>query len=200
MKRLNILPAAMLMFSLSGCYFSETIETRISLHGQVSPKATVFIEYSNISSAEADLDDVKTDFEELLKAWQGDEYLLDRAEEGLFVKSRELFIRDGKIVGRATGIMKDIDDTYKFWEIEDEKIMLFDDESGDYELVETNGKILKTDKNILIVWPKEATELRWAQRLSEKSKSESFDKNQPVMVKMLQEYLANQKKARGDSR
>jgi hypothetical protein len=201
MKRLNLLPVAALLLPLTGCYFSETIETRITLNDKASPKATVSIEYSNISSGEADLKDVKKDFEELIEAWQEDGYLLERADEGLFVKNRELLIRDGKIVGRETGIMKDIDDTYKFWDIDDEKIMLFDDSDDDYELVETNGKILKTDKNILIVWPKEAAELRWTQRLSEKSKSESFDKNQPVMVKMLQEYLANQqKKATGSSK
>lgn len=193
MKRISMLLIAMLMMSLTGCYFSETIETRITLNDKASPKATVLIEYSNISSGEANLDDVKKDFDQLIKDWQGDEYLLDRAEEGMFVKNRELFIRDGKAVGRVTGIMKDIDDTYKFWDIEDEKIMLLEDDD-DYELVETNGKILKTDKNILIVWPKETTELRWTQRLSEKTKSESFDKNQPAMVKMLQEYLASQKK------
>jgi hypothetical protein len=185
---------AMLASSLTGCYFSETVETRITLGDKASPKAAVFIEYANISSGEADLDDVKKDFEQLVKDWQGDEYLLDRGEEGMFVKNRELFVRDGKIVGRITGIMKDIDDTYKFWEIEDEKIMLFDDSGDDYELVETNGKLLKTEKNILIVWPQETAELYWKQRISKSAESESFYKNQPVMVKMLQDYLASRKK------
>lgn len=194
MKRLSILSVAMLASSLTGCYFSETVETRITLGDKASPKAAVFIEYANISSGEADLDDVKKDFEQLVKDWQGDEYLLDRGEEGMFVKNRELFVRDGKIVGRITGIMKDIDDTYKFWEIEDEKIMLFDDSGDDYELVETNGKLLKTEKNILIVWPQETAELYWKQRISKSAESESFYKNQPVMVKMLQDYLASRKK------
>ncbi len=193
MKRISILLVAMFMLSLTGCYFSETVETRITLNDKASPKATVLIEYANISSGEAKLDDVKKDFDQLIKDWQGDEYLLDRAQEGMVVKNRELFIRDGKIVGRVAGIMKDIDDMYKFWEIDGEKIMLFED-GDDYEIVETNGKILKTDKNTLIVWPEDTAELRWTQRLSEITKSESFDKNQPAMVKMLQEYLANQKR------
>jgi hypothetical protein len=195
MKRLSILLAVMFVLSLTGCYFSETVETRISLNDKASPKATIFIEYANISSGEADFDDVKKDFEQLIKDWQGDEYLLDRGEEGMFVKNRELFVRDGKIVGRVAGIMKSIDDTYKFWNIDDEKIMLFEDSEDDYELVETNGKILRTDKNILIVWPEETTELYWKQRISKSAESESFYKNQPVMVKLLQEYLASQKKA-----
>jgi len=194
MKRISIFLVAMLMLSLTGCYFSETVETRITLGDKASPKATVLIEYSNISSGEAGLDDVKKDFAELIKDWQGDQYLLDRAEEGMFVKNRELFVRDGKIVGRVTGIMKSIDDTYKFWDIDDEKIMLFEDSEDDYELVETNGKILKTEKNILIVWPQETAELYWKQRISKSAESESFYKNQPVMVKLLQEYLASRKK------
>jgi hypothetical protein len=153
----------------------------------------VLTEYRNISSGEARLEDVKGDFDGLVNDWQGDQYLLDRAEEGLVIKNRELFLRDNMIVGRINGIMKDIGDSYKFWVVEGERIMLFDSMSGDYELVETNGKVVKTGKNTLIVWPEEATELRWIQRLSEKTKSESFDKNKPMMVKMLQEYLAGQK-------
>jgi len=200
MKRFAIVVAAMLMVSLTGCYFSETVETRIVLHEKGSPQATVLIEYGNISSGEDKLEDVKKDFAQLVKDWQGDQYLLDSADEGIVVKSRELLVRDNKLIGRVTGIMKDIGDSYKLWDIDDEKIMLFDDADDDYELVETNGTILRTEKNILIVWPEEATELHWTQRLSEQTRSESFEKNRPVMVKMLQEYLASQKKTTGGSK
>lgn len=195
MKRSIILVPAFVMLLLTGCNICETVETRIVLHEKSSPQATVLIEYGNISSGEDKLEDVKKDFAQLVKDWQGDQYLLDSADEGIVVKSRELLVRDNKIMGRVTGIMKDIGDSYKLWSIDNERIMLFDDMSGDYELVETNGQVLKTNKNTLIVWPEEATELRWTQRLTEEAKSDDFEKNRPVMVKMLQEYLANQKKA-----
>jgi len=194
MKRMIMMPAIAGMLLLTGCYECETIETRIVLHASGSPQATVLLEYDNISSGEAKQEDVKGDFDELLKDWQDDQYLLDRAEEGLVVKNRELFIRDGKIVGRVTGIMKDLGDIYKLWSIEGERIMLVDDMGGDYKLVETNGNILKTDKNTLIVWPEDATELRWVLRQPADSMSESFEKNRPLMLKMLQEHLARQKK------
>jgi hypothetical protein len=192
MKRLNLLFVAAVTLSLTGCYLSETIETRIALQGEGNTFLIV-TEYGNISSGEAKLSDVKNDFDMLVRDWQGDQYLLDRAAEGLFVKNRELFIRDDKLVGRVTGIMRNLDEHYDFWDIRGERIMLFKDSKDDYELVETNGKVVKTEKNTLIVWPENAPELHWKQRYT--GESESFYKNQPIMLKMFKEYLANQKKA-----
>jgi hypothetical protein len=186
-KTLLIIPAAF----LSGCYFCETVETRISL-GREDKTILVVTEYTNISSGEAHLSDVKKDFESLIRDWQSDQYLLDRAGEGLFVKNRELFIRDDKITGRVTGVMRNLNEHYDFWDIKGERIMLFKDDDEDYELAATNGKILKTEKNTLIVWPENITELYWKQRYI--GESESFNKNQPILLKMLKEYLAEQKK------
>ncbi|MFQ5769271.1 MAG: hypothetical protein ACE5HX_01955 [bacterium] len=175
------------LLAIQGCYFSEFIETRIFLSEDNKP-AKIIINYQNISSGEAKTSDVRNDFDELIKDWKGDEYLLERAEERLFIKNREVFIQDDKVCARVTGIIKDLNDVYSFWVSNGERIMMFDDE--DYELVESNGKILKTNKNTLIVWPDDARELYWKQRFTEES--ESLEKNRPLMVKWLQEYLATQ--------
>jgi len=187
MKWIKLLLSLSLVTMFFGCIISEEIETKIQLNAD-GKTASAVIEYKNISSGEAEPADVQKDFNNLIEDWQGDQYLLDRAEEGLFIKNREVFIRDGKIVGRVTGIMKDVDKLYSFWVSHNERIMIFETESdNDYELVETNGKILKTDKNTLIIWPDTASELRWQQRLTKLPGS--FEKNQKPMVKILQDYL-----------
>jgi hypothetical protein len=120
--RLLFVTAATLFFA--GCYFSATIVTRISLSGEgANPTASVTIEYANISSGEAKLSDVKNDFDQLIRDWQGDQYLLDRAEEGFIIKNRELFILDGKIIGRETGVMKNLNEPFTFWVNNGERIM-----------------------------------------------------------------------------
>jgi hypothetical protein len=91
------------------------------------------------------------------------------------------------------GVMRDLGEHYDIWDIKGERIMLFKDYKDDYELVETNGKVVKTEKNTLIVWPENVTELHWKQRYA--GESESFYKNQPIMLKMFKDYLANQKTA-----
>ena len=67
-----------------------------------------------------------------------------------------------------------------------ERILLVEDE--DYEIVETNGRILKTDENTLIVWPKNIKELYWKQKFADTS--ESFAKTRALFVQWYQEYMA----------
>lgn len=191
MKWASITFTAATMLTLQGCLTSETIETCIQLRGQEEP-ATIIIEYGNISSGEADTGDVRKDFQQIVDDWRGDHYLLDRTEEGMFVKNREVFIREGKIVARLTAIAKDMEKLqHKFLVNRGERVMLFD-EDKDYDLVETNGRILRTEKNTLIVWPEEVSELRWKQR--ESKPSASSEANRPLMVQLLTEYLAGQAK------
>lgn len=192
MKWIKPALVAALALPMVGCLTVETIETRIQLRDRGEP--LLIIEYMDISSGEAYAADVKKDFDELIGSWQGDQYLLDRNEEGIIIKNREVFIRDGKIIGRLTGIVKNLHEKYSFWTSNGERIMLFRNYEGDedYELVETNGKILKTNENIILVWPMQTNELWWKEH--EKNHSESSDKNRSPMVQMLKEHLAGQAK------
>jgi hypothetical protein len=193
MKRLKILFAASAILSLSGCYICETIATRIQIR-EKGPKAMalVVIEYQNISSGEADSSEVKEDFDELIQDWQGDEYLINRMDDGVYVKSRELFIHEGKLVGRETGITKQLDEIYEFSLADGERILQLEDK--DFELVETNGKIRKDQDVTAIAWPADSTILYWKQRSLEFNTSESVRKNQPIMLKLFEAYLASHKK------
>lgn len=102
------------------------------------------------------------------------------------LKERELFIENEKINFRETGIIKDLNQLYTFWVSKGERIMILDDET-DFELVESNGQIFKTEENTLIVWPGDAKELYWKLKLNEEVPD--FEKNRKLMVKWLQEYL-----------
>ncbi len=199
MKWMKLILSAAFALFLQGCIVSETIETRIGLGGEGRP-VTVIVEYDNISSGEDKEDGVRKDFQDLLDDWFGDQLLLDQAEEGLYVKKREVFIRDGKIVGRVTGIAKDLDILdYTFFSNEDGLIMHFDEEKALEQIVETNGNIMSSEKLTLIVWPKGVTELYWKQRLYDSDEKEAFEKNRPLLVQLLKGYLATPAKTNDKS-
>ena len=188
MKWLKIVLLCVALSSVS-CLTVSEINTKIIMKENSSP-TEIIIDYCDFTSTEGKMEDVHKDFNELINDWKGDQYLLDQAEEGIFIKSRDLYIRDDKIMGRVTGIVENLDKLYSFWVKNGERIMMPEDDE-DFQIIETNGQIIKTPKNSLIVWPEDAKELWWKQRLV--TESESFDKNRPVMVKMLKEYLAENK-------
>jgi hypothetical protein len=175
-----------------GCLSVESFETRIQFHGEDEP-ATVTLIYHDISSAEANLENVQGDFESLIGDWQGDEYLLDRAKEGFVVKDRALAIEDGKLVAYEKGVTKDLGVLRPIKVSNGERIMLVE-RDDDYELVESNGKIIKTDNNTLLVWPEDQYELYLKHRA--KKTGESHEKNRQIMIKLFEEYMAKQKSDR----
>ncbi len=189
MKWLIIAAIIVLTLTSSGCMTIGYLETHIQFHGEKEP-ATVTIVYGDISSSEELLEDVQGTFESLVDDWKGDKYLLDRADEGFFVKSRAVFIEEGQIVARVMGITKDVEEFHPMWVSNGERIMLIEAES-DVEIVESNGKIFNTDNNTLIVWPEDTPTLYIKHRMTELD--ESHAKNRAIMVKMLEEYLAKTK-------
>lgn len=170
---------------LSGCYISESTETRILIRDGGEPPL-IEITYHNISSSEEKEEDIRKDAEQLLRDWRGDAYLIERQEEGMLVKERKLEIRDGKIYGKMTAVAQRLNDIYSFMEYNDERIMIY---RGDdvYKLASTNGKIVKTPENTLIVWPKNQKELYWKEELA--VDKAVFYRNIPKMVELLQKQM-----------
>ncbi|NIM18857.1 MAG: hypothetical protein GTO42_02380 [Candidatus Latescibacteria bacterium] len=189
MKWVLLLMIVGLMPMSVGCLAVDSLEMHIEYQGEDKP-ANVTIVYRDITSVEESIEAVKKDFESLIKDFEGDEYLLDRSEEGFFIKKRELFIEEGKIVARSHGIVKDLDEVHSIWVKNGELILLFE-EDEDFVLVESNGEVFKTPKNTLIVWPENSTKLYFKQRVRERC--EPCEKNRPLMVKMLEGYLEQKK-------
>ena len=197
MKRLWIF-AALLPLLFTGCLTIDTIKTRIQIQDENKP-AILTVEYFGISSEitkpkgqDVKPDDLKEDFDELISQWKGDEYLVQQAKDGILVRDRKVWEEQYQINSSETGLIDDLDKVYDFWEENGERILLVDFDEEDYEVVDTNGKILKTDHNRLICWPRSEKNLYWTmKRISD---SESIEKNRPVLAKMLRDYLKEEQK------
>ena len=176
--KLAVLLALMLL--LSGCLDCETYEIRI-LREQGDP-AIVIAEYGNIYSDSTSTRAVQQDFDSLVKLWRGEEMLRDALSDGLLVKSRELVIEEGKIVGRMTGIANNVA-ALEDMSVEGSQIILRVE--ADSEVVETNGKLQKTPDGETVLWPREQTDIRVSFR---KRQTESNGSGQAAILKLLTDY------------
>lgn len=185
LNRRLLIPLFVIPLLFTGCLTFDTVTTRIQIQDKDKP-AILSVAYSGISSSEAKDEDVRKDFEYLIEEWQGDDYLVDQADEGIIVKDRNVWEENGQIHSSMTGLIPDLDKVYDFWEENEERILLVDIDEGDYELVETNGQILATEKNRLIYWPKNEKELYWKIKLA--VEMGSIEKNRPKLLKMWTAY------------
>jgi hypothetical protein len=192
MKYLLLISLLGLLVMSTGCLSVASYETHIQFHGENEP-ATVKMIYRDISSAETSDKEVRKDFESLIDDWKGDGFLLDRANEGFVVKERAVKIEDGKLVAYEKGVTKDLGDLTPIKVNNGERIMLLDRDE-DYELVESNGKIINTDNNTLLVWPEDLPDLYMKHRA--RKTSPAHEKNRPIMIKMFEEFLAKEEKNR----
>ncbi len=195
MKHTKYLLAALLLLGMSGCLFPEKIETRVRFSGKNSKtgefeQAQVTILYHNISSAAEDEKKLTQDFEELLKG-EKDEGSEDEVDDGMIIKKRHVYIENGKINVRAEAVPED-------GKIEDviangERILVLE-RQDDIELIETNGKIFKTEENYIIVWPESLEEIYWIQRFHAENDDDkaALERNRPKLVRMLEEHLKQQ--------
>jgi hypothetical protein len=149
-------------FLLSGCLSAERTETRITFAND-DRTAVVEVTFTDLSSDEKTEKDALKDFERLLRNWKGEEYAVELAQEGLYVKERELGIKDGKIVGRLKGLAKSLDKMSLFVDRNGERFH-FLGHNGSEELVRSNAKVVKTGKNTILYWPDDAQELSWITR------------------------------------
>src|SRR5262245_9608670 len=115
------------MVLCAGCLHSEEMEFRILRDG--GEPAVLVCEQINCYSSNKDEKGIRTDFDQLIRDWRGENVSM----EGAVIKGRELFIRDGKIVSRLTAILQklDVDNDIR---IGDSQIAWTMDD--DYEIVE----------------------------------------------------------------
>ena len=103
--RFALLPVALL---LGGCLTTESSEVRVTLNEDGSGAYTVV--WRNLQSDATSPDEQASDFDDLMNAWQSDEYLLEGMDEGRYIKRREVAIEHGVLVGREEGIFAELDD------------------------------------------------------------------------------------------
>src|SRR5215510_9346697 len=126
---------------LSGCLATEETEIRV-LREQGEP-AIVIWELRNIHSDERNDAKIREDFNTLIEDWRGDKTLAEQARnDGILVKDRELFIRDGKIFGREIGIVENL----RNLDIEqspDRTVIQMKWNDSEGRIIETNGHIVR---------------------------------------------------------
>ena len=205
MKWLIIIPGLILLTLSAGCLTADSVETVIELQGTNEPIKVTII-YSDISSDASSDDDLNSDFESLVKDWQHDMHLLDRMEDGFYVKDRTVSIEDGKITGYEMGIVRELDDVNCYLckpgdlviagttVPPDTRIVMNLDNDDGSEVAEPNGKVIGTGDNQKIIWTGDARKLRVVIRSTDRS--ETNDKNRTKMIKLLEQFFEKQKQNR----
>ena len=172
MKNLIFIPVILLMIILVGCLTFETAEIRIIFNENSRTEGTIEVTYKNIKSGEALLKDQVDDFNELISYYQDDGFLLDQLSDGIYIKERDLKEENGKLIGKYSGIFRNLKfDNEPLKTVNDEFIMLMDEED---EVIETNGKIIKSEKNTFISWSKDQKELYWKLKMKREAHTTSL--------------------------
>jgi hypothetical protein len=113
----------------------------------------ITVTYSDIRSSEETPEKRKADFDELITLYQDDKFLLDQVQEGIYVTARNLAENDGKINASFSGKFDELSIDDRALSLQNEERYILLDITPD-EKIESNGKILRTERNVLIVWQK----------------------------------------------
>jgi hypothetical protein len=183
----KVVAALALLLLLAGCVLNEDIEFRI-LRERGEPDI-VEVERVNLYSDATDAAGIREDFDRLVDEWRGTEALDEAARDGFATKGRELFVRDGKVVFRQTGIVQEPGSLFGEIGLRFEESQILWTVNGNV-MVETNGRVVSTNPTT-IAWPRNAPLLRVRIR---EPLSDTYKTTQPMFVKMLNDYMASQSK------
>jgi hypothetical protein len=138
-----------LVLAFNGCLIYETVEYRVRLDSN-GKSGTILIRYNNIQSSSDDGKKQNEDFQELLDKWKGDKYLLERMNDGVYIKERDLKLSNRVLVWREVGIFSDVRKMNDGISYDDTtRISLAKDES----VLATNGVVLLSKDSTVVVWP-----------------------------------------------
>jgi hypothetical protein len=155
MKRsITVMKSCSLFFSLSlafaglGCLASETTEYKITMN-EDGKSGTIISVMCNVQSDESEDARQAKDFDEAIRSWKGDDYLLDRVHDGLYVKDRNLAIEDSVLVWKEKAIFSDLGDVFKH-EFHNDTLKFVI--KGDQNVVATNGTVVPGKDSTIIYW------------------------------------------------
>lgn len=158
MKVLGSVLFFLLIFSVNSCLTYQTVEYTIDFTDNFN-SGKISVVYTDIRSSEAEGEKQKADFDELIELYQDDLFLLDQIDEGIYIKERKLYEKDGIIIGSYSGIYQKIKiDNHVMDLRNDERFILLEVDHN--SKIETNGKLLQSENNALIVWPKDQKHLK----------------------------------------
>lgn len=168
--RVPVWTGALACLLLNGCLVAE--QTSLDVRLQSDRAGTYRAEFRNVQTAAARPDEQESDFRELLAMARDDEYLLMAAGEGRYVKSRELVVESGVVVGRESGLFRFVEQC-EFPPLQraaDGSIR--SKVSHDERYVSSNGKWVPDSSFVL--WPAGTRELKLTTRSAEFKPTASF--------------------------
>ncbi len=142
------------LFSLSlaiiglGCLAAETTEYKITMN-EDGKSGTILTIMRNIQSDETDPGKQQKDFEQAIESWQGDEYLLDRVHDGIYVKDRSLSVEHNVLVWKEKGIFSELGDVFRH-ELKNDTLKFV--VKGDQKIIATNGIVLLAKDSTIVYW------------------------------------------------
>jgi hypothetical protein len=103
----------------------------------------------NIQSGESDQTKQQKDFEQAIQSWKGDDYLLQRLHEGMYVKDRNLTIEDNELAWKEKAIFSDLGDIFKH-EFKNDTLRFL--VKGNQKIISTNGAIQPAKDSTVVFW------------------------------------------------
>ncbi|HTY09589.1 MAG TPA: hypothetical protein VMF88_00830 [Bacteroidota bacterium] len=148
MKCCSFFVSLLLAFAGLGCLASEITEYKITMNDD-GKSGTIVSTMRNVQSDESDQTKQSKDFDEAIRSWKGDDYLLERMHDGLYVKERSLAIEDSVLVWTEKAIFANLDDVFKH-EFHNDTLRFVI--KGDQSLVATNGVVIPGKDSTVVYW------------------------------------------------
>ncbi len=133
----------------AGCLVYQTIEYRLILNSD-GKSGSISVEYTNVQSSATDALHQNDDFAELLTKWKGDKYLLERMDDGIYLKQRSLALKKGVLVWKETGIFPDVRKLKEGVKYDDTTRVTL---AKDQTVLSTNGTVTIDKDSTVVSWP-----------------------------------------------
>jgi hypothetical protein len=148
MKRCSSLLSLILAFVAMGCLTAETTEYKITMN-EDGKSGTIVSVMRNVQSGEDEQAKQEKDFDQAIQSWQGDDYLLERMHDGLYVKDRSLALEDNVLVWKEKAIFLELGDVFKR-EFKNDTLKFVI--KGDQKIVATNGTVFPGKDSTVVYW------------------------------------------------
>jgi len=144
---------------LSGCLIKEKEEVKIKL---TPSGGEIWVTQTGWKSSEEEDNKILEDFDKLINKYEKDELEKELGEIGIYILDKRIYLKNDKIITEYHGLFPSGSLAYlhSFKEANEEIIHVVDSPT-DAE-IKTNGEILKTKKNTIIIWPSSTKELEWS--------------------------------------
>jgi hypothetical protein len=158
MRHIVLLTAVLALF-LSGCLIKEKEEVKIKL---TPSGGEIWVTETGWKSDNEEENKILEDFNKLMNQYEKDELEKELGEFGVYILDKRIYLKNDKIITEYHGLLPKGSLGYleAFKEANDEIIHVVDSPT-DAEII-TNGEILKTKKNTIIIWPSNTKELTWS--------------------------------------